>query len=87
MNAINTMNTNQSPVQVIRVYARTKSQMAALYFPNIQLLSARKKLVRWMHRSTELMAALESTGYHANQRNLSCKQVGLIFRYLGEPGE
>lgn len=68
-----------------RIQAYSKSQLANLYLPHIQPASARRTLRSWISKNTELQTALACTGYSDKAILLTPAQVGLIFRFLGEP--
>jgi hypothetical protein len=69
----------------LRPYARTKTEMAMLYFPGLHILSARKKFMRWLMNCPDLMEKLYASGYCHTQKLFNVRQVKLIFEYLGEP--
>jgi hypothetical protein len=69
----------------LRPYARTKTEMAMLYFPGLHILSARKKFMRWLMNCPDLMEELYASGYCHTQKLFNVRQVKLIFEYLGEP--
>ena len=66
-----------------RIQAYSKSQLA--YLPHIQPASARRTLRSWIAKNTELQAALARSGYTGKAILLTPAQVGLFFRFLGEP--
>ena len=49
--------------------------------------AALNNLSRWMRHNKLLMAALEGVGYYKYRHSFTPKEVRLIFRYMGEPGE
>ena len=63
----------------------SKSQLATLYLPHIQPASARRTLCSWIAQNTALQAALAQTGYSEKAILLTPAQVGLFFKFLGEP--
>ncbi len=65
--------------------AYSKSQLATLYLPHIQPASARRTLRSWIAKNTALQNELARTGYSEKAILLTPAQVGLIFRFLGEP--
>jgi hypothetical protein len=69
----------------LRPYARTKTEMAMLYFPGLHILSARKKFMRWLMNCPDLMEELYASGYCHTQKLFNVRQVKLIFEHLGEP--
>ena len=68
-----------------RIQAYSKSQLAGLYLPHIQSASARRTLRSWIAKNTALQAALAQTGYSEKAILLTPAQVGLFFKFLGEP--
>lgn len=68
-----------------RIQAYSKSQLATLYLPHIQPASARRTLRSWIAKNTALQNELARTGYSEKAILLTPAQVGLIFRFLGEP--
>lgn len=70
---------------MIRIQTYSKSQLAALYLPNIQSASARRTLRSWIAKNPELQEALARTGYSEKAILLTPVQVGLFFKFLGEP--
>ena len=68
-----------------RIQAYSKSQLAALYLPHIQRASASCTFSCWFAIYTELQAALTRSGYTGKAILLTPAQVGLFFRFLGEP--
>jgi len=69
----------------IRVY--TKVELALLYAPHLSENAALNNLSRWMRHNKLLMDALEEVGYYKYRHSFTPKEVRLIFRYMGEPGE
>lgn len=67
-----------------RIQTYSKSQLATLYLPHIQPASART-LRSWIAQNTALQAALAQTGYSEKAILLTPAQVGLFFKFLGEP--
>ncbi len=64
----------------------SKSEMAQAYFPNtVNMDTARRNLSRWIKMNPKLMAELEESGYRERQKLFTPKQVGIIYKYLGEP--
>ena len=62
-----------------------KSELAALYAPELGGISALNRLNRWMNRNSQLMTELGETGYVKHSKVLTARQVEIIFRHLGEP--
>ena len=69
----------------MKVQSYSKKELALSYAPNLSMSGALNRLATWISHNPPLMEALRDTGYTTNQRVLTCKQVGLIFEYLGEP--
>lgn len=67
----------------VRPYS--KSELARAYAPEIGERSALNRLSRWIHQNKALYSALLQTGYRSTQQIFTCKQVELIFKYLGRP--
>ena len=67
----------------IREYGR--SELASLYSPAIDQLSAWRKFKRWMVKYPHLMDNLEALGYDHQQHIFTPIQVRLIINALGEP--
>ena len=77
------MKTETTPKAETEAYS--KSQLAGLYLPHIQSASARRTLRSWIAKNTALQAALAQTGYSEKAILLTPAQVGLFFKFLGEP--
>lgn len=67
----------------IREYGR--SELAALYSPSIEPLSAWRKFRRWMAKYPHLLDNLEALGYDQRQHTFTPLQVRMIINALGEP--
>ena len=74
--------TSEENATLPRIQAYSKSQLATLYLPHIQPASARRS---WIAKNTALQNELARTGYSEKAILLTPAQVGLIFRFLGEP--
>lgn len=68
----------------IRVY--TKAELAMLYAPAQCITVALNTLARWIRMNRPLMDELNAVGYHKYRHSFTPREVGLIFKYLGEPG-
>lgn len=77
--------TSEESTTLPRIQAYSKSQLATFYLPHIQPASARRTLRSWIAKNTALQNALARTGYSDKAILLTPAQVGLIFRFLGEP--
>lgn len=75
----------EDEIEELPVHPYSKSELARAYAPEIGDRSALNRLSRWMHRNEDLYSALLRTGYRPTQQIFTCKQVGLIFEYLGRP--
>lgn len=65
----------------------SKQELAVMFFPYTEPLSAVRHLFNWVRRNAELTERLLRSGYSTYQKVLTPAQVNLIFEYLGEPGE
>ena len=63
----------------------TKTELALLYLPERNQITARRMLNTWILRHKELYSELVKSGYSARHILLTPVQVRLIIRYLGEP--
>lgn len=64
----------------------SKRELAAMYFPHtIKEQSAVKNLRRMMLRIPELMKELDAAYYNHRGWGFTSRQVGILFRYLGQP--
>lgn len=61
------------------------TELAIRYNPHTTVKTARRILHHWITINIPLQIELSTTGYHTTQRILTPTQVGMIFRYLGEP--
>ncbi len=69
----------------MEVVGMAKSELAEMYAPDLSPHAALNRLSRWIAYNPQLTEALRLTGYRKHARQLSPRQVELIFRYLGEP--
>ena len=67
----------------VKEYGRC--ELVSLYSPDIEPLSAWKKLKGWIQKSPHLMDNLRASGYDSSQRSFTPQQVRLIVNALGEP--
>lgn len=65
--------------------AYRKCELASLYFPQAGKKSALQGLGRWIKQCTELVQALERSGYQKKRKFFLKSEVELIVRFLGEP--
>lgn len=69
----------------MRIKAYSKKELALAYAPEITMNAALNRLALWIRTNTTLWQELLHSGYHPTQRYFTAYQVGLIFRYIGEP--
>lgn len=63
-----------------------KRELARMYFPKTSnAASAVANLRNLMLCSRDLMEELKAAGYKTHAKILTPRQVGIIYRYLGEP--
>jgi len=68
---------------IIRAY--TKKELALMYFPDSTPRTAVSHLMGWIRRCTQLWELLQETGYEANCKTFTPRQVRAIIEQLGEP--
>ena len=68
-----------------RIQAYSKSQLAASTCPTSSLPLPAGRSAAGLPKNTELQAALTRSGYTGKAILLTPAQVGLFFRFLGEP--
>lgn len=66
-----------------RIYGHT--ELAMLYFNNIQPKSASTQLARWIRRDEELWEELLLAGYRKDQKIFTPLQTTILVDHLGEP--
>ncbi|WP_288360235.1 DUF4248 domain-containing protein [uncultured Bacteroides sp.] len=69
----------------IRCY--DKNELAHLYFPTLTENAAVDKLRRWIRKCRPLMEEIESADFRPKMKMYTGREVRLIVRHLGEPGE
>lgn len=69
----------------MQIRSYSKKELALAYAPELSVASAVNRLASWIRLNAGLSHALERTGYRRTQRAFTPRQVGLIFRFLGEP--
>lgn len=72
-------------MEEFKVKCYRKSELAALYFPELAPASGVQKLMRWIRKCTELSVHLQAIDYNVQCQCLSVQEVKLIVKYLGEP--
>lgn len=70
---------------VIRCY--DKSELAHLYFPTLAENAAVDKLRRWIRKCRPLMEEITAMDFRPKMKMYTGREVRLIVRHLGEPGE
>lgn len=70
---------------VIRCYE--KNELARLYFPGLEENAAVDKLRRWIRKCGPLMEEIGSKEFRPKMKMYTGREVRLIVRHLGEPGE
>lgn len=63
----------------------SKQELAAAYFPNIDIVSARHKLISLIKDDAELLTLLLRAGYNPRGHYFSPLHLDLIFNRLGNP--
>ena len=66
-----------------RIYGHT--ELAMLYFKNIQPKSASTQLARWIRRDEELWEELLLAGYRKGQKIFTPLQTTILVDHLGDP--
>lgn len=69
-----------------RIRSYGKSELAALYVPDITPKSAGEVLRRWIAKYPGLSEALAATGLEDTDKRYTPAQVRLIVEAIGEPG-
>lgn len=67
----------------VRSYKKT--ELARLYFPELDAKTGVQKIRRWIQRCQPLAKELEAARYRSQQKEFTARQVRLIIRHLGEP--
>lgn len=70
---------------VIRCY--DKCELAQLYFPTLTENAAVDKLRRWIRKCRPLMEEINEMDFRPKMKMYTGKEVRLIARHLGEPGD
>ncbi len=64
----------------------TRRSLAQMYFPGSALRQAVRRLTEWIKRCRPLHERLTEDGRQFDRRrNLTIREVRLIYEYLGEP--
>ncbi|MCM1109250.1 MAG: DUF4248 domain-containing protein [Clostridium sp.] len=64
----------------------TRRTLALMYFPKSPARQAVRRLTEWIHRCRPLHEQLTRDGREFDRRrNLTIREVHLIFEYLGDP--
>ena len=75
----------KEPKFTIKCY--NKNELALLYFPDLSENAAVDKLRRWIRKCRPLMAEIKETDFRPKMKMYTGREVRLIARHLGEPGE
>lgn len=70
---------------IIRCY--DKCELARLYFPLLTENSAVDKLRRWIRKCKPLMEEIQATDFRPKMKMYTGREVRLIAKHLGEPGD
>lgn len=70
---------------VIRCY--DKCELAKLYFPTLEEYAAVDKLRRWIRKCGPLMDEIQEADFRPKLKMYTGREVRLIVRHLGEPGD
>ncbi len=65
----------------------TKAELAMLYCPGECVTNALNNFSRWMRLNRPLTAELRKIGYNKYRHRYLPREVALIVKYMGEPGE
>ena len=65
--------------------ASSFTELAIRYNPHLSVKSCRRILFEWISINIPLTAELKSSGWTRQTRMLTPFQVGMIYKYLGEP--
>ena len=68
-----------------RCRAMTKTNLAGLYFPDVNATTAKRHLRRWIAYCKPLSDELRSIGYNPAKHSFSRNEVKVIVKHLGEP--
>ena len=79
------MKTDNDDEKKFKLKSYGKSELAALYLPEIAPRSAADVLKKWIDKSPGLADALAATGLQLLDRRYTPAQVQLIVQALGEP--
>jgi hypothetical protein len=60
-------------------------ELAQMYNPGINPMSASNTLRRWINRNERLHSALRHSGYRKHSKVLTPRQVGILIEFLGPP--
>lgn len=66
-------------------HACSFTELAIRYNPSLCVKSCRRILTEWISINIHLSAELQASGWNRNNRMLTPMQVGIIYRFLGEP--
>jgi hypothetical protein len=69
----------------MKIQSYGRRELATLYSPYITPNESWRKFKSWIEGNKLLSDELEKAGYSRTSRVFTPLQVGIIFRYLGEP--
>lgn len=69
----------------IRCY--DKCELAQLYFPTLEVNASVDKLRRWIRKCHPLMEEIDTMDFRPKMKMYTAREVRLITRHLGDPGE
>lgn len=72
--------------QAFKIRSYGKSELAALYMPDIAPKSAGETMKKWIVKYPGLAGALAATGLENKDKRYTPAQVRLIVEAIGEPG-
>ena len=74
---------NEEQDFIIRPYS--KKELALMYFPESEPITAVHRLMRWIIRCKPLWDELQQMAYKPRSKNFTPRQVRAIVYYLGSP--
>lgn len=66
-------------------HACSFTELSVRYNPSLSVKSCRRILFEWISLNIHLSAELNASGWSRKNRMLTPFQVGIIYRFLGEP--
>lgn len=68
-----------------KMNALTVAELAMHYFPNASKITARRNLLKMIHKNKKLEESLKMTHFKKGERFLTPIQIQMIYDELGEP--